>query len=76
LPFRFAADPPSPRLDRTGTLESGKAADVVIWDRTPLSIYATAEKVFIDGSLVFDRSETVPAWSDFNIGSDVEEVLP
>lgn len=59
-------------LDRTGTLEPGKMADVVIWDRSPLSIYASAEQVFIDGVLVLDRGAGHPAWSDFTVGTELE----
>jgi imidazolonepropionase-like amidohydrolase len=35
--------------DRLGSLKTGKAADVVIWDGDPLELYAAAERVFIDG---------------------------
>jgi imidazolonepropionase-like amidohydrolase len=41
--------------DRTGSLKPGKDADVVIWSDHPLSIYAVAEKTFVDGLLLFDR---------------------
>jgi imidazolonepropionase-like amidohydrolase len=34
---------------RVGTLESGKDADLVVWDKDPSSVYARAELVFIDG---------------------------
>jgi len=44
-------------LDQTGTLEFGKMADVVIWNRTPFSVYAHAEKVFVDGTLLYDRDD-------------------
>jgi imidazolonepropionase-like amidohydrolase len=56
-------------LDQTGTLESGKMADVVIWNGNPFSVYAKADQVFIDGALVFDRSnpERQPV-SDFELG--------
>jgi imidazolonepropionase-like amidohydrolase len=64
-------------VDRfTGSLAAGKMADVVLWNRNPLSIYAQAEQVFVDGELVFDRSAPPRAWSDFEVGSSVEEVLP
>ncbi len=56
-------------LDETGTLEAGKMADVVLWSRNPFSVYAQAEKVFIDGALMFDRQD--PARSprtDFEVG--------
>jgi imidazolonepropionase-like amidohydrolase len=55
--------------DRTGTLETGKMGDVVVWSGDPFSVYAKAEKVFIDGALLYDRDD--PARSprmDFEIG--------
>lgn len=42
--------------DRMGSLEVGKDADVVIWSDNPLSIYAKAEKTWVDGVRFFDRS--------------------
>jgi imidazolonepropionase-like amidohydrolase len=55
--------------DQTGTLESGKNADVVLWDRDPFSVYARAEQVYIDGALVYDRSDRArQAVSDFELG--------
>jgi imidazolonepropionase-like amidohydrolase len=59
----------------TGTIAKGKMGDVVVWNRDPFSIYAQAEQVFVDGALVFDRS-TVSAWSDFEIGTSMEGVVP
>ena len=55
--------------DKVGTLEVGKMADVVLWDRNPFSVYAHAEKVFIDGALHYDRSDArqQPA-TDFELG--------
>ena len=43
--------------ERMGSLESGKDADVVIWSDNPLSIYASAEKTYIDGICYFDSDE-------------------
>lgn len=44
------------RIDnRVGSLEVGKDADVVIWTAHPLSSFAVADKVFIDGKLYHDR---------------------
>ncbi|MEM9321475.1 MAG: amidohydrolase [Pseudomonadota bacterium] len=43
--------------DETGSLEPGKMADVVLWDRNPLSVYARAEQVWIDGVLMYDRND-------------------
>lgn len=42
--------------DRTGSIDVGKDADLVIWNVDPLSTYARAEKVYIDGDLFFDNS--------------------
>ncbi|SRR6266571_2402181 len=42
--------------DRVGSIEVGKDADVVIWNGPPLSSYALADKVLIDGDVFFDRS--------------------
>jgi imidazolonepropionase-like amidohydrolase len=42
--------------DRVGSLDTGKDADVVIWNTDPLSTYARAEKVYIDGDLFFDSA--------------------
>lgn len=41
--------------DRTGSLKAGKDADVVLWNDNPLSVYAKAEKTWVDGILFFDR---------------------
>ena len=44
------------RIDsRVGSLEPGKDADVVIWNHHPLSSYAIAERVYIDGTVYYDR---------------------
>ncbi len=42
---------------RTGSLKTGKDADVVIWSDNPLSVYAVAEMTFVDGIKFFDRAE-------------------
>jgi imidazolonepropionase-like amidohydrolase len=63
--------------ERTGTLEAGKMADVVIWNGDPFSVYALAEQVFIDGVLVFDRAHPAPQpRSDFLLGQPGAEVQP
>ena len=44
------------RIDnRVGSLEANKDADVVIWNKHPLSTYAIADRVYIDGTLYYDR---------------------
>jgi imidazolonepropionase-like amidohydrolase len=55
---------------RTGSLEVGKDADVVLWNRTPFSVYAAAEKVWIDGELALDREKRGAPWSDFELGQE------
>ncbi|MFC4728321.1 amidohydrolase [Coralloluteibacterium thermophilus] len=57
--------------DRTGTLEPGKMGDVVLWDRNPFSVYAHAEKVFVDGALLYDRHDPArQPVSDFILGQE------
>ena len=64
-------------LDRIGTLEPGKAADVVIWNRNPFSVYALADQVFIDGATVFDRAHPAERpRSDFLLGMPAAGVTP
>ena len=41
----------------TGTLEPGKAADVVVWSGDPFSVYSQALQVYNDGWLAFDRND-------------------
>lgn len=55
--------------DEVGTLEAGKNADVVLWSGDPFSIYSRAEKVWIDGALLFDRLDPDERWrTDFELG--------
>ncbi len=52
-----------------GSLEVGKNADVVLWDGNPFSIYSRAEKVWLDGAMLFDRSDRQGRWrTDFELG--------
>lgn len=55
--------------DKVGSLEKGKHADIVIWDRHPLSIYAKPDQVIIDGFVTFDREKEIVPTSDFEIGN-------
>src|SRR6266852_2900210 len=55
--------------DKIGSIEVGKNADVVLWSGNPFSIYSKAEKVWIDGALLFDRADTAEHWrTDFELG--------
>jgi imidazolonepropionase-like amidohydrolase len=59
--------------DRTGSLEAGKMADVALWSANPFSVYALAEKVFVDGALVYDRHDPRrQPRSDFELGQPGE----
>ena len=56
----------------TGSLAVGKMADVVVWNGTPFSVYAHAEKVFVDGALLYDRDNPrLQPKSDFMLGQGV-----
>jgi imidazolonepropionase-like amidohydrolase len=56
-------------LDKTGTLESGKMGDLVVWSADPFSVYALAEQVYIDGALAYDRHDRAhQPLSDFELG--------
>lgn len=58
--------------DRTGTLEAGKMADVVVWNQNPFSVYAKAEQVYIDGARLYDRNDrSRQPVSDFMLGQEV-----
>ncbi|MEL6860216.1 MAG: amidohydrolase [Pseudomonadota bacterium] len=60
-------------FEETGSLEAGKAADVVLWSGDPFSVYSQAEKVFIDGALMYERGN--PALTpvmDFELGQPGE----
>ncbi|HEX7945631.1 MAG TPA: amidohydrolase family protein, partial [Phenylobacterium sp.] len=55
--------------DRTGSLEAGKMADLILWDANPFSVYALPDLVFIDGVQVHDRlASPKPPQSDFELG--------
>lgn len=57
----------------TGSLEPGKAADLVLWNGNPLSVYSRPEKVWVDGALLFDSSDRKRrAVSDFELGQPGE----
>lgn len=55
--------------DKIGSLEAGKNADVVLWSGDPFSVYSRAEKVWIDGAMLFDRLDPAQRWrTDFELG--------
>jgi len=55
--------------DKIGSLEPGKNADVVLWSGDPFSVYTRAEKVWVDGAMLYDRSDPSEHWrTDFELG--------
>jgi imidazolonepropionase-like amidohydrolase len=53
----------------TGSIERGKNADVVLWSGDPFSVYTRAEKVWVDGAMLFDRLDPTEQWrTDFELG--------
>jgi imidazolonepropionase-like amidohydrolase len=59
--------------DETGTLTPGFRADVVVWSADPLSSYAVAERVYMDGALVYQRGQGQEHFSDFELGQTYRE---
>lgn len=52
--------------NRVGSLKPGKDADVVVWSANPLSIYAKAEKTFVDGVNYWDIEKDAQAQTAVN----------
>jgi cytosine/adenosine deaminase-related metal-dependent hydrolase len=59
--------------DETGTLAAGRRADVVVWSADPLSSYAVAERVYMDGALIYERGADREPPSDFELGQTYTE---
>ena len=56
--------------DVTGSLEAGKIADVTLWNGNPFSVYTKAERVYIDGALVYNRQDpSMNPVTDFTLGT-------
>jgi imidazolonepropionase-like amidohydrolase len=45
--------------NRVGSVDEGKDADLVLWDKHPLGVYAVPQKVWIEGRLYFDRQKDI-----------------
>lgn len=41
--------------DKVGSIKVGKHADLVLWDKNPLSVYANAEKTMIEGVFYYEK---------------------
>ena len=44
---------------RTGSIEEGKDADLVVWSAHPFSVYSRPEMTMVDGEVYFDRSKDI-----------------
>ena len=44
---------------RVGSIDTGKDADLVIYNHDPLSAYAVVQKTLIDGRVYFDRQRDI-----------------
>ena len=53
--------------DRLGSMKIGKDADLVLWNNHPMSVYATAEKTMIEGTIYFDKNHDVQARKDIKV---------
>lgn len=42
---------------KTGSIEVGKDADLAIWNAHPFSVYARVDMTFVDGEVLFDRTQ-------------------
>ena len=59
--------------DKTGSLRTGKMADVVLWNADPFSTYARPERVWIDGALLYySGNPRLRPVSDFELGQPGE----
>lgn len=59
--------------DRIGSLEAGKDADFRVLSGDPLSVYTHVEQTWVEGRMVFDRSDSADlllAVGGFGAGSD------
>lgn len=55
---------------RVGSIEVGKEADLVLFDKHPLSIYTIPQMTFVDGVLKFDRKNDP---NDMRLDTDPKE---
>ena len=60
----------------TGSIEVGKSADLVLWNRNPFSVYALADVVWIDGYSYYDRKAGRRPVRDFDLEQTVPGLAP
>lgn len=63
--------------DQMGSVKVGKSADVVLWSDNPLSIYAVAEKTWVDGVRYYDRDkeDEMTAWIQNERNRLIQEMI-
>jgi imidazolonepropionase-like amidohydrolase len=44
---------------RTGSIDVGKDADLVIWNGHPFSVYSRVDQTYVEGELFFDREQDI-----------------
>ena len=49
---------------RTGSVEVGKDADLVIWTTHPFDVFSRVESTFVDGEMLFDRAKDAQMRTD------------
>lgn len=49
---------------RTGSIEVGKDADIVIWNAHPFSVYSRVETTMVEGEVLFDRKTDIQKRAD------------
>ena len=60
---------------RTGSIETGKDADIVIWNAHPFSVYSRVEMTMIEGEVYFDRSKDIQLRADMQKEREALEKL-
>jgi imidazolonepropionase-like amidohydrolase len=60
---------------RTGSIETGKDADIVIWTAHPFSVYARPDVTMIEGEIYFDRSKDIAKRADLQREREAFEKL-
>jgi imidazolonepropionase-like amidohydrolase len=60
---------------RTGSIETGKDADIVIWTAHPFSVYARPDVTMIEGEIYFDRSKDIAKRADLQREREALEKL-
>ncbi len=60
---------------RTGSIEVGKDADIVIWSEHPFSVYAKVETTMIEGEIYFDKAKDLMMREDLKKEREALEKL-